>query len=71
MIAADTPEQQAACALFEREVVTLRAALKGAGRNRPDMTELVILLLLLDLNEGDRWRVFSGITDTLDPPKAH
>jgi hypothetical protein len=62
----DTAEQKASCVLFfDREFPALRAALRALDKNRRGLTEIVILLLLLDLPPLDRQEVFAGICEAM------
>ena len=62
----DTPEQKAARELFfERELPALRRAIQRLEKNRQGVTELSILLLLMDLPERERRAVFGAIVDTM------
>jgi hypothetical protein len=70
-ITAAVPEQKAARGVFEREVMELRAGLRTAGQKQTGLTELVILLLLFDLSEHDRWAVFVSIVDWMEGPRLH
>ena len=60
------PHKQAAFALFfENELPALRGAIKRLETNRQGVTELSVLLLLMDLPEQERQAVFAAIVEAM------